>query len=248
MGLTIHYALHLGSTDRAEARRVVERLRQAALNLPFSRVSELTEFTGPEADYRTYPTDDSRRYLLVQAAGFLEHGDRTHDVIPSELIAFETLPGKGCEPAQFGLCRYPSTIEIDGQPVPTRCNGWKWESFCKTQYASDPTYGGIENFLRCHTALVRLLDSASQLGILADVTDESDYWTHRDTERLAQTVEDWNRMIAGIAGQFKDAAGGDIEAPIMSYPNFEHLEADARIDDPTGQPDDDDPDLDDSQS
>ena len=42
------------------------------------------------------------------------------------------------------------------------------------QYASNPDCGGVENFLRCHLAVVKLLDHAATLGILKEVSDEGD--------------------------------------------------------------------------
>ena len=89
---------------------------------------------------------------------------------------------------------------------------------------SNPAEGGAENFLKCHLAVVSLLDAAGELGILKKVTDESDYWKHRDRQRLVQTVRQWNRMIAGFAGKLKDSGYG-VEAPITDFPNYEHLEA-----------------------
>ncbi len=232
MGLTIHYSLHTVAPERADARRIIHRLRETALNLPFAEVDELVEFKDVQADFDMYSPDDPRRWLLIQAMHLLEHGTEYHVVRPSVVIAFRTWPGSGCEPTNFGLCRYPSEVEVDGQPVPTRCAGWRWQSFCKTQYASDPECGGIENFLRCHTTVVQLLDEAKRLGILAEVGDESGFWEDRDTKKLVRTIGQWNRHIAGFAGLFKDAFDGCIEAPITKYPNFEHLEADARLDEP----------------
>jgi hypothetical protein len=43
MGLTIHYQLAV-TGDEAHARKLVEQLRQVALDLPFERVGEIVEF------------------------------------------------------------------------------------------------------------------------------------------------------------------------------------------------------------
>jgi hypothetical protein len=43
MGLTIHYQLAT-TGDEAHARKLVEQLRQVALDLPFQRVGEIVEF------------------------------------------------------------------------------------------------------------------------------------------------------------------------------------------------------------
>jgi len=83
----------------------------------------------------------------------------------------------------------------------------------------------MENFLRCHLAVVKLLDHAKEFGLLKLVSDEGDYWEKRDIKALAQEVGDWNSMIAGWAGRFKDAFGDGVVSEITNYPNFEHLEA-----------------------
>ncbi len=88
----------------------------------------------------------------------------------------------------------------------------------------------MANFVRCHLSIVELLD-ASQKRQLAkvEVNDESDYWDHRDVRKLAETVGEWNEMVAAVAGQLKDAAGGfQLEAPITQFSDFEHLEAKGR--------------------
>jgi hypothetical protein len=117
--------------------------------------------------------------------------------------------------------------------VRTGLSGWSWAAFCKTQYASNPTAGGVEHFLTCHLSVVRLLDAARDLGILGEVWDEGGYWESRDVKALAETVGQWNAMIAGFVGRMKDLMGGsgggsDVEAPITGYPDYEHLEADGR--------------------
>jgi hypothetical protein len=73
-----------------------------------------------------------------------------------------------------------------------------------------------------------LLDHAKALGILEEVKDEGSYWEKRDVRSLAEEVGRWNEHIAGIVGQLKDRLGGDIEAAIMKFQNFEHLEARGR--------------------
>jgi hypothetical protein len=86
----------------------------------------------------------------------------------------------------------------------------------------------MENFLRCHLMLIRLLDEAVELGISADVHDEGKFWQKRNIQALAQEVGEWNEMLAGLAGQFKDLFGDNVESAIAKFPNFEHLEARGR--------------------
>ena len=55
-----------------------------------------------------------------------------------------------------------------------------------------------------------MLDHAKELGILASVSDEGDYWEKRDAKAPAQEVGDWNEHIAGLGGKSKDVFGGDL--------------------------------------
>jgi len=89
-----------------------------------------------------------------------------HGINPSHIIAFLTMPGEGSEPAIFGFCKYPSQATLpSGKKMTTDKQGWCRSAFCKTQYASDPKCGGVENFLRCHLAIVKLLDFIKATGL-----------------------------------------------------------------------------------
>ncbi len=228
MGLTIHYSL---STDRTEVeaiRSLVQEIRQLACGLPFQEVGEILEFQGEACGFEK--RDDPHRWLKIQAGRYVEGGGYSDKVTPLHMVAFTAVPGEGSEPANIGFCRYPATIDIERprkQRLRTKLHGWSWSSFCKTQYASNPTCGGTPNFVRCHLSIVSLLDAIQKRQLAkVEVSDESDYWEHRDVRKLAETVGEWNEMIAAIAGQFKDAAlGMSMEAPITQFANFEHLEA-----------------------
>ncbi len=138
MGLTIHYSLQSASRTAAKARQLVEPLRQRALDLPFKEVVEIVEVGNNSADFDKLGQDDPNRWLMIQAGQYLVRDNRQYRITPTQLIAFSTLPGDGCEEANFGLAVYPKTIEIDGKRVRTNLGDWSWSSFCKTQYASNP--------------------------------------------------------------------------------------------------------------
>jgi hypothetical protein len=243
MELTIHYQLAT-TGDEEHARKRVQQLRQAALDLPFQHVGEIVEFRGGQCDWKQRPDDDPSRWLLIQAGTHIalrvspsekrQGVTRQLDVRPSNIIAFETEPGDGCEPANFGLCQFPSELSHpEFGKVKTKLKGWSWHSFCKTHYASDPRYGGLPNFLRCHLGVVALLDEAQRLGVLGSVSDEGDFWETRNLERLTKEIGEQSAMLAGWLGVLKDAMGqaagaGTVEAPIAGYPNFEHLEAEGQ--------------------
>ncbi len=234
MGLTIHYSLKSDADNPTWARQQVEKLRQAALDLPMAEVGEVVELTGAECDFHIAP--DEHRWLLVQARRMIKIGEAYCFATPKHVIAFSSWPGEECEMANFGLATYPENIETEDGELTTGLSGWTWESFCKTQYSSNPNVGGIANFVRCHLAVVRLLDQAKAMGILDEVKDEGKFWTNRDVKALVETVGSWNVQLAGLAGQIKDQFRGQTISPITEYPNFEHLEAEGRKGEEDGSP------------
>ncbi len=231
MGLTIHYGLHSDARTAEQARQLVERLRKQALDLPFAEVGEVTELKGDACDFRTCDGNDPLRWLAIQARQVVVQGDVHYNVTPSHVIAFSTYPGDGCKQANFGLAIYPGALNIQDpktgriRRLRTGIKNWSWSSFCKTQYASGH---GLDHFLRCHLSVVRMLDHAKELGILASVNDEGGFWVTRDVKALVQQVGEWNETMAAVVGQLKDMFGGDFEAPITKYADFEHLEARGR--------------------
>ena len=230
MGLTIHYSLRTDARDPLEVRRLVEAIRSRAMELPFQSFGEIVDLARDADDVQKIEQNQPHRWLFIQASQWIKHDEQMLNVSPRRLIAFTTTPGDGCEQANFGLCLYPTMLEVhDGLRIQTNLSGWSWHSFCKTQYASNPEVGGVENFLRCHLSVIRLLDHARELGILGEVSDEGGYWEKRDINAIAQTVGEWNTMIAGIAGQLKDQIGSNqVQSEITKFPNFEHLEAKGR--------------------
>ena len=233
MGLTIHYGLHARVRSPRRARELMEQLRSRALDLPFKNVGEVVELAGRECDAGDRDRDAPLRWLLMQARQLVVVGDEYHQLPPHQLVAFSTWPGEGCEQANFGLGIYPRTMEIEDwsgtkRTLRTGIKRWSWKSFCKTQYASDPALGGVEHFLRCHLSVIRLLDHARALDILEEVKDEGSYWEKRDVRPLVEEAAQWNEQIAGLAGEMKDSLGGAIEAAILKFQNFEHLEARGR--------------------
>ncbi len=59
------------------------------------------------------------------------------------------------------------------------------------------------------------------------VRDETGYDEHRDEKKLLDSVQEANRLIAGIAGRMADALDSSsvkAVAPIFEHPHFEHLE------------------------
>jgi hypothetical protein len=122
MGLTIHWGLRSSTRSPKQAREKIAQLRGRALDLPFEQVEDIVELTGPQCDFENCKQDDPNHWLLIQAARYVERPVRgesySYNVAPNHVIAFETLPGDGCEAANFGFCKYPTYIEVDD---PQRC-------------------------------------------------------------------------------------------------------------------------------
>ncbi len=169
MGLTIHYKLRTQLTEAGDIRTLVESLRQLARDLPFKEVGELLEFQGQDADFESSDSDDEHRWLKIQAGNYVVQDDRHYQVRPLHIIGFSTWPGEGCESANLGFCQYPAFVSVPSSSgrdkrLATHLSGWSWASFCKTQYASDPECGGVQNFIRCHLCIVKLLDFAKSVS------------------------------------------------------------------------------------
>lgn len=234
MGLTIHYQLTASLTDPKDVRPVMEGIRQFARDLPFQSVGDFLEWEGAAADFDRCERHDPHRWLKIQASHYVKNGNVSICVKPVHFIGFTTFPGDGSEPANFGLCRYPAAICVPvsgsrSMRIRTDLSGWRWRSFCKTQYASNPKCGGVKNFLKCHLSIVKLLDFVQHTKLVAvDVHDEGEYWQHRNVEQLAREVGDWNEFIAAIGGTIKDSASADglsVDMAIADFADFEHLEA-----------------------
>ncbi len=253
MGLTIHYTLKLpAKTSLPEVKQRLGALRQCCLDLPFQEVSEMLEFRGEtECNFERRDRDDPVRWFLCQADTTVHFKyDRTgkpvpvqgwadgsygRTVLPELVIGFSTFPGHGCEEANVGLSRFPRSVIVPNKwsgknhrlPIEDG-GGWKWHSFCKTQYSNSPECGGLENFLRCHLSVIAMLDAAKRLGFEVTVNDEGGYWEKRDVHALVREIGSWDQMIAAFGGSLKDAAesvGMKLEAPIFDRKDFEQLEA-----------------------
>jgi hypothetical protein len=171
------------------------------------------------------------------------------------------MPGEGTESAYFGLARYPNIyrasaanskiitvtktklgggIEPDPSPIAAPddvvvvdSKGWSsWHGYCKTQYAHRH---GLDHFMHCHLALIKLLDYAQEIGILDHVHDDGGFWESRSADVLVANLRESDRIVAAFVGALHDQIGEAIEeagyvsvAPIKSAPDFEHLEAEGK--------------------
>ena len=246
MGLTIHYTLKAEKVSTDEARALVRQLHAAALDLPFDEVSEIVEVLGRSSRSAAKLEVGSDAHRLMAQTGhpvrLMVDGQEAWQLVkPTSLIVFRVDPGQGCDTVTFGLGQFPESVEVGGKQVPTDLEGWRWWGFIKTQYASNPSLGGLKQFLRCHLGVVSLLDAAKEIGILDEVKDEGGYWEKRDISALVKEIGKWNKMVAGLVGQLTDqmeAAGQDrksMMSAITEFPDFERLEAKGRKGEGEGQ-------------
>jgi hypothetical protein len=269
MGLTVHYDFSIKENSVRLAKSLLNQIRQKAMDLPFHSVTEIFERQGDECDIekldrKTLSDDMSWVLCGVGANVTLEkRGNTTMSirVAPKRMIGFTVLVGPGSEPLNFVFAQYPNTVLYPPKSevfywrksYRYRVNrpGWSGGGFTKTQYASEPECGGVENFLRCHISVISLLEYAQSLpGMTLTINDEGKYGTSyytdepyaeervytwhdatHDPRALVKEVGEWNEMIAAGFGAFKDAiqaAGGnpnDLVGPIQNFSDREHLEA-----------------------
>jgi hypothetical protein len=218
MGLTIHYTLSVKKgTTVGQLKDLLKGTRRLARRIGCDCVGRILHST--ETDPTAPPFFDSAPGNERLLAG----GPGTHGWL------VEVYPGKGCETAQFGVLRERRAIPSKKRKAvwpPRYRTRLRLDWFCKTQYAGE---FGWEHFLKCHQRVIRLLDYWRENGARVKVLDEGGYWRSRSERKLRRILGEYDRLIAGLGGVFKDgcdASGGrvSVKAPIFSYPNFEQLE------------------------
>jgi hypothetical protein len=235
MGLTVHFSFSTAVGPDA-ARDLVSQLLDYARELDFDRICDLREIRLNEPDNARRDEQLLSRHFrgwhyLFRSAPNGEN--ECLSIAPLHVVQFMASI-QGSEPVIIGLASHPPVVERERlgetEIIETGLAGrYTWQWFCKTQYAGLPQNGGPANFRRAHLELIKLLDKANELGILASVNDEGGYWEDRDEEALMKNVGQYDRIIAAFAGRLKDQFGDDdpdaIRAPIIEHPAFEHLEA-----------------------
>jgi hypothetical protein len=222
MGLTLSYSLLLESASRQEAREKMETLRRLAADLPLMELGELVDLEGDACRLRDDDPDERVKFGAMTLEDYGEIHKQIDAAVPSclQLIGFRVLAGDGCSSCSFGLASHAAS--------PHR---WAWYDFCKTQYASNPDYGGLENFLRCHLSIIKIMEGCQRLGLLNKAHDPSGYWETHDVEALVKSLRQHNIFTAAMIGSVKDLLdplGYTAQAPILERPDFEHLEAEGR--------------------
>ncbi len=128
---------------------------------PFEEVSEIVDLRGEHCNTESRRAElqqngatknESLFWLLIQAGQHVQcpwNKRISRTVNPTRIIAFNTWPGPGSEPANFGLCHYPAEIEWeytveDDQSFQSASKeelGWhrfdwlKWDRHCKRTHS-----------------------------------------------------------------------------------------------------------------
>lgn len=199
---------------------MLEDLRACARGLRFSGVSEVRYFSPPkmkaalQAVFSPAPRQDDPWYwALIQSRQLVKIAEYGYaQALPLEGYLLRTWPGRGCEAANFGFCRYPARAEMDGREYPSRLSqGWRWHSFCKTQFSA--------GFQEHHLRVIALLDRLERYGFRMEVDDEGGYWRGRDITHLAASL-----------ARFDPPAGAFAENMAAFVPPVESPEIGAFID------------------
>ncbi|MFT3829352.1 MAG: hypothetical protein QM691_06545 [Opitutaceae bacterium] len=220
MGVTIHYSLRLETRSAAVAERAVTAVHVAAKRL--ARKRGLGEVSP------VLPLEETFLHATRCAVARGPFGEaHLLEVEPEAGWSFTVDVGEGCEPATFGLGRYPAFVVDGPQRRRTGFGGaWTFGAFCKTQYASR---GGGEHLLRCHAAVIDLILLWRKVGATVEISDEGEYWPGRDPRTLLRRTRALDQFTAALAGAMKDEAeahgGPPVQSPIFAHPHFEHLEA-----------------------
>lgn len=250
MGLSIYYRYKI-KVEADEARRLVERLHRFVTKLPFDEVTRIVEYCPPDGNhvFSRGPADSDWKPGWHYAERRRDDGLTEIVRVPSLHVICFGANLRGSETASFGLASHPPVVvhreDVVSNPpgcceerkigagraieFVTRLRGWySWSNCVKTQYAANPKFGGVENFLRAHLSVFRVLDECNRIGMKARIRDDGKYWKHHDKEKLIAELHRWDEIVAGIAGRICDRLGseaGRVVAPIKDRPDFEHIEA-----------------------
>jgi hypothetical protein len=213
MGLTISYELRLPA--RVSERAVLALLERVARR---ARQLDCVSVSGP------LPSTEENQlgyHPFMPERGFL------HWAKPDAGAMVIVKLGEGCEPLRLALYRHPREMwseRLDRVVRTGRGPVWRFQSFCKTQYASALGWG---HFRQCHVTALDLLGVMRDAGVQVKINDEGGYWPHRSESNLRRNLEEMNGAVAALVGHLKDRApeGADIQAPILAHPDFERLEA-----------------------
>jgi hypothetical protein len=228
MPFYVSWRLVLPSALRIEeAEKKLEILRDRCARLPVERVSPALDVLRGEA-----LEEERCRACIRWVPGDLElpvnprPGENSEFIEATEVLSFVVWPGRGAESAWLGLARHP---QADLRVQERTGGNWTGAGQSKTLYAAHPSVGGLQHFMKCHLALISALDEAKRLGFEVRVSDDGEYWQHRDVRLLLGKLHQAEHQVARIVGRLTDLLAGQSEgslvAPMKGRPDFEGIEA-----------------------
>lgn len=243
MGLTIHYRYNKPQDlTWAQTTKKLLELKEYALSLPsiglicHKKASEAVtkEYLKHYKDknYLVKDYDETLSSIICHSVRYVpKHNAAENDYssmrqAPKRIFFMSFEIGEGCESLEIGLAQYARINSTSPRgDVFKAPASMEWRGFCKTQYANNPSYGGIKNFIRCHLSVCAILEKLIQLGFDVEVSDEGLFWDNHDIEALMKEVQSWDSMIAANFGALKDSHPNLIvESPITERQDFEQLE------------------------
>lgn len=202
MGLTIHWDLKFKGTEEQAKDRLTKLVNVVkATGIPVKEISEVWELDyskdfNNDVENARYgkENEDVYRWAKIQyQPRYVESSEngRRRFSMPENAGNYKGYVvrfwvGDGCEPTNIGL------TSIDGK-------NWKGGAFTKTQYAV--------HFVNAHLTVIAILDTCKFLGILKNVSDEGDYWKTRDLSKLADNINEYDKLVSSISGALKRTFG-----------------------------------------
>ncbi len=249
MGLTLHHNWEFRGT-KTELIKKLSKLRERFLALPVNSVGEIVEVKHASLEfgygkYRgerfeaaalgfmmawSYFEDTAPEKKFVKIVNRIKGTANAYKLSPLERQRYERLQDQ----ARVICRRREERIKRSGNGLILRVDVgegceqfivmlgrigqgklWRGTRFTKTQYAV--------HFLKCHLAVVDMLDLCGQAGILKSAHDEGEYFEKRDLEVLAKNINLSTETIRAITSAMKgpaEAAGFKVEAPVEKSADY----------------------------
>jgi hypothetical protein len=179
-----------------DATRRIKALRHLAQDLHFNSVSSMFVFKGDDC---AILEDDPLEEIKIRSRACLKIGDCYVSIQPERMVGFVAeMPNK--EIFCIGLCVYPAKIKIDDSLIETGLGGKAyWANFVSTVVFDHSREENLEECVRSHRSVNRILKQAEQDGILDKVVDPTLFWELENLALLKSTIHSSARCHASLA-------------------------------------------------
>lgn len=168
----------------AEARRLVEAARVMVLGF---KKKGLVKRVGPLLDHPSKMGEWGKKWFQAE--------DREQPGFPCwprvtaiEGWMFEVEIGKGCGLLHIALCKYPTEYTAyDGVVIPTHIPPYYiYDGWVETEDAAEK---GAEHFMRCHRAVIEIIEKLQEVGFLIKMEDKAGYWPNHSVKNLQAAAD-----------------------------------------------------------